>query len=246
MFFKPMVACIMLSAVAPMASASTVSVINAHHDITEHRSGGLIERGYTTNLFKHQPRGWDAAISTGDTIVVEQRGVDGSNTADVQEFLNAGGRIILLGDDSDITVDFYNDIFGTSISFNAPTVSTSWSQTEAVLGTEFEDGAETLRFADSVYATTDALAAGSEIYYEGETGAQVFRSVFGAGDLFYIGWDFCCGATQDVYDDYYDVLESAIGNSAIVAPVPLPASLPLMVLGLGGVAVVARRKRRTV
>ena len=241
---KKMIAGLMLSVLAPVASASTVSVINAHHDITEHRSGGLIERGYTTNLFKHQPRGWDAAIAAGDTIVVEQRGVDGSNTADVQDFLTAGGRIILLGDDSDITVDFYNDIFGTSISFNAPIDPTTWSQTEAVLGTAFEDDAETLRFADSVYATTDALAEGSSIYYEGETGAQVFSSVFGAGELFYIGWDYCCGATPDVYDDYYDVLESAIGGRANVAPVPLPASLPLMALGLGGFGLVARRKRQ--
>ena len=242
--FKILIAGLMLSVVAPMANASTVSVINAHHDITEHRSGGLIERGYTTTLFKHQPRGWDAAIAAGDTIVVEQRGVDGSNTADVQDFLNGGGRIILLGDDSDITVDFYNDIFGTSISFDAPIAPTVWSQTEAVLGTAFEDDAETLRFADSVYATTDTLAEGSQVYYEGDTGAQVFSSVFGAGELFYIGWDFCCGATQDVYDDYYDVLESAIGNSAAVAPIPLPASLPLMVLGLGGFGFLARRKRQ--
>jgi hypothetical protein len=238
-----MISGLTFAVLAPMASASTVSVINAHHDITEHRSGGLIERGYTTNLFKHQPRGWEAAIAAGDTIIVEQRGVDGSNTADVQAFLNAGGRIILLGDDSDITNDFYNDIFGTSISFEAPTGPTTWAQTDAVVGTEFEDDVGALRFADSVYATTDELAAGSSVYYAGDTGAQVFSSTFGLGELTYIGWDFCCGATPDVYAEYYEVLESAIGASRNVAPVPLPAGLPLMLLGLGGVGLVARRKR---
>jgi hypothetical protein len=224
-----------------MASALTVSVINGHHDITEHRSGGLIELGYTTNVFKHQPRGWEGAIAAGDTIIVEQQAVAGSNTADVQEFLNKGGRIILLGDDTTATTDFYNDIFDTAISFTAPTTPTSWTQTTAVQGTSFADDTEELRFASSVYATTDRLAEGSSVFYEGDTGAQVFRSSFGAGDLFYIGWDFCCGATPDVYADYYEVLESAIGYDR-VATVPLPASLPLMMLGLGGFGLLARRK----
>lgn len=235
---------LILSVLAPMASASTVSVINGHHDITEHRSGGLIELGYTTNVFAHQPRGWDAAIAAGDTIVVEQRAVNGSNTADVQAFLSGGGRIVLLGDDSDITVDFYNDIFDTAIQFDAPVETTSWQRTQATVGTTFEDDTAELGFASSVYATTDALAAGSSVLYEGETGAQVFRSVFGEGDLFYIGWDYCCGASRSVYADYYEVLESAIGFNQVAA-VPLPTSLPLMLAGLGGFGLLARRRRKT-
>ncbi|MGB3245626.1 MAG: VPLPA-CTERM sorting domain-containing protein [Sulfitobacter sp.] len=234
---------------APVANASTVtiagtvSVINGHHDITEHRSGGLNALGYITNVFSHQPRGWTAAIGAGDVIVVEQQGVDGSNTAQVQDFLTGGGRVIMLGDNSSLTTNFYNGIFGTSISFGAPTDPTTWSQTSAVVDTTFADDAAILDFASSVFPTSSTLAAGSTVFYEGDTGAQVFRSTYGAGDVFYIGWDYCCGGTRETYADYYQVLESAIAFDRVAA-VPLPASLPLLLAGLGSLGLVRRLKCR--
>ncbi len=233
---------------ADAADAASVSVMNGDHDVITN-GPGLASFGHTSTLFQDSLTGHSDAIAAGNTIIIEERGLDAASVAAYQSFMNAGGRVILLGSYFTTGETFFNNVFGTSIDFadagggccgGAP-----FNQTAAVAGTTFAGGPASLETPSSTHRVLSGLPGGAEVFYENGVGeAVVFRMTLGAGDLFYMGWDYCCGnSTQEAA--YYDVLDSAIRFDDGTPPaVPLPAGGILMLSGLVGLGALRRRKQQ--
>ncbi|WP_425041065.1 VPLPA-CTERM sorting domain-containing protein [Primorskyibacter sp. S187A] len=95
----------------------------------------------------------------------------------------------------------------------------------------------------------DAAGTARISFFSGTTLLNSFENTTtGIGGIFY-GWD--AGAdliTRVLVEDLsptngriLEIDDLHTGNSAVTAPVPLPAGLPLMLLGLGGLAVMRRK-----
>lgn len=235
------------------SQAATVSLMDGAHDM-EFGDGceppgcvdsgpGLFGLGHTTTKFSGDYTG---AIAAGpDVLIIEQ---DAHSTAasvitGLTSYMTGGGRVILAGDsDAD---GFINALFGSSVAISFST-GTYALDAGAAAGTTFEGGPASLGSPSSSHAVSaGALPGSSEVFYSGTGGDQVFRTAVGAGDFFYIGWDFCCSGGPGTLDGYYDVLESAITFGS-ASPVPAPAPLGLLALGLMGVIAINRRKARQV
>lgn len=199
--------------------------------------------GHTTTLYGNSATSYADAIAAGNTIITEQFSVSSAPIADLLSFMNTGGRLIALGD-SFIDTQLINPLFGTSLTIGSNPSAANWTKTAAAAGTTFADDPNAINWVSSTHSVVaGALPAGSTTFYDDPTwGTQVFRTAVGMGDFFYIGHDYCCGAF-DREDTYLAVLDSAIRFSDSSVPIPLPAGLPLLLGGLGGLALF-RRKRQ--
>ena len=154
--------------------------------------------------------------------------------------MSAGGTVIILGGNNSIT----NTLFGMTESYAfAGADLESFGKTAAATGTTFADDAATLRGLSSHHEVTSSVPAGITVYYGTPGNEIVFGKGVGAGSLFYLGWDYCCGGSLAQGNDWYGVLDSAIAFDS-TAVIPLPAGLPLMLAGLGACGILARRRRQ--
>lgn len=235
---------------AASAHAATVSVMDGDHNVIDQGGSGpnLAEYGHTASLFTDSASGHAAAIAAGNIIIVEERAADAAAAADYAAFISGGGRVILLGSFYATTETLFNGIFGSSTDFigegGSPCCgSGSYEITGEAAGTTFDGGPASLGSPSSVHPVASGLPGGAEVFYENSGGsAAVFRMTLGAGDLFYMNWDYCCGSATEERA-YYDVLDSAITFEGASAAVPLPAAGWMLIAGLGGIAAVRRRRR---
>ncbi|MGD2118291.1 MAG: hypothetical protein PVG66_08030 [Chromatiales bacterium] len=224
-----------------------LNVIDGSHDVINGSSNSttsLVTLGHTSTLLSDSASGWSTATSESKTIVVEQDASDNANISDVQSFLSSGGRMIVLGGSDEFIGSFIDQIFGwsTTTAFNASGVPFS-KVVANVTGTTFEDDPATIYGLNSHHEITNGTPAGAEVFYQGATGAAVIRATYGLGDLFYLGYDFCCGGTTEQANDWYTVLDSAINFAETENGVPVPAPLALMGLGLAGLRLNQRRMK---
>ena len=229
---------------ATPASAVVISQMDGTHDVVNGASGtdpGTAGLGHTVTLHTDNAGGWAAALGGGaPVIIVEQDGADSASSAAVNAWVSGGGRLIMLGGGgAESGMILLNSMFGTAMvpAFSGP--SGTFAKTAAAAGTTFADDAMTLLGLSSHHEIlSGALPAASTVFYSGGGFPIAFRTTLGAGDVIYLGYDYCCGGTQPQRDDWYGVLDSAITFNAV----PEPGTLALFGLGLAGLGV-ARRKR---
>ncbi|MHC4957656.1 MAG: PEP-CTERM sorting domain-containing protein [Planctomycetota bacterium] len=229
-----------LESSASLANADPISVIRGHHPVdtgTHSGSVGLIGLGHTTTVFTDDAGGWAGALALDDTIVVEQR------IADVTAWVSSGNRLIILGDFTGTSnIELLNGVLSASMTVDALGADLEpFAQTAAAAGTTFADDAATLFGLSSHHEVLSGLPGDATTFYEGAGDAIVFRSAVGDGDVFYIGWEHCCGGSIDQGNDWYGVLDSAIAFSSPSVPEPGTVSMVLAALACGGFLVRRRR-----
>ncbi|MHC4952568.1 MAG: PEP-CTERM sorting domain-containing protein [Planctomycetota bacterium] len=232
---------------APIADAAPVSIMRGDHpvDTAVHSPAGTVGldgRGWTTTVHTDDAGGWAAALAGGAPIVVEQRGADFAGLGAVSAWVGAGNRLVILGDFGGLSnTNLLNGLVGGAMTFDAAGADFEpFAKTAAAAGTTFADDAATLFGLSSHHEITSALAPGGTTYYSGAGDPIVARWSVGAGDVFYVGWDFCCGGTAAQANDWYGVLESSLTFSAV--PEPGMLSMLLAAFAFGGFVY---RRRRT-
>ncbi|MGP6088227.1 VPLPA-CTERM sorting domain-containing protein [Antarctobacter jejuensis] len=227
------------------ANAATVGVIDGTHNViggTNSGHLGLDGLGHTSILYTDTSTGYSAALASGvDFLIIEQDAEDAAPIAALQSFMSAGGRIIQLGGSGS---GFHNALLGGAISYTySYDPSRTWAKQAATAGTSFADDPASIAGLSSYHSVTSGLPAAATVFYGGPGDEMVYSVNYGSGDFFYLGWDFCCGGTDAQANDWYAVLDSAIEYQGSVSPVPLPAGLPLALVGLGALGFVSRRRK---
>jgi hypothetical protein len=238
---------LVLGVLAPFAAAAPISVINGDHDVINGTLAGhvgLNGLGHTSTLYADTAGGWGAALAKTDTIVVEQEAAGGSSHAAVAAWVSAGNRLIILGSYDfgfGENVALLNGVLGTTMSTESAGADLEpFAKTAAAAGTTFADDAATLFGLSSHHEVVSGFPGGLTTYYAGAGDPIVFRATLGSGDVFWVGWDYCCGGTDAQANDWYGVLDSAIAFSSV--PEPGMMSMALAGLVFGGFLV--RRRRR--
>jgi hypothetical protein len=233
---------LVLGVLAPIAAAAPISVINGDHDMINGTLAGhvgLSGLGHTSTLYADTIGGWTAALAKTDTIVVEENGADGIGAAAVTAWIAAGNRLIISGGwRSNLTL--MNGVLGTAMTTAIVGGDFEpFAKTAAAAGTTFADDAATILGLSSHHEVESGLPGGVTTFYAGAGDPIVFRTTVGSGDLFYVGWDFCCAGTAAEGNDWYGVLDSAIAFS-----VPEPGMMSMALVGLVFGGFLVRRRRR--
>ncbi len=172
------------------------------------------------------------------------------------QFVNAGGCLILTGDHGDGEDEFLNNTFGYSVGIT--TVSLDSADTFSIQpgadGTAFPGGPAVLASADLTAAFSNTPGS---IIYDGAIGVGVFTDGFGEGTVNAIGWDYCCpgsGTIEGQILDWYEVVNRAFDQctgsiGSFSRPIPTLSEWGLIamagILGMIGLFAAMRRRKVT-
>jgi hypothetical protein len=168
------------------------------------------------------------------------------------QFVSAGGCLILTGDHASGESEFLSNTFGYNVGVITVLdgVDTFAIQPGAS-GTEFVGGPATLVAANLTSAFSNTPGT---VIYSGTEGVGVFTSPFGAGTVTAIGWDYCCTPPNDPNEilNWYEVVNRAFDaecQSVVIAfdAIPTLSEWGMIamagILGLAGLLVAAKRRK---
>jgi hypothetical protein len=168
------------------------------------------------------------------------------------QFVSAGGCLILTGDHAGGEDEFLNNTFGYSVGvITVDDGIDTFAIQAGALGTVFAGGPATLVAANltSAFGNTPGT-----VIYSGTKGVGVFTSPFGAGTVTAIGWDYCCTPPNDPNEilNWYEVINSALDVECATVVLTTEAIPTLSewgmiamagILGLAGLLVAVKRRK---
>ncbi|MEO6137530.1 MAG: hypothetical protein ABIP11_02545 [Luteimonas sp.] len=185
------------------------------------RSQSLAALGYDFTEFTPDDAGWAAALSGGDgpfdsIVVGEQQSsysISAGTQSSIAAYVSNGGKVVIVGDHN-ASLSFLNPVFNysavESYGCNSGEDINSSLNPVLVVHSGFASGAPNLRnlSCTSAIVSSSLPVSARKIYRTpGNTGA--FTTSYGAGQMIWLGWDYCCGS-KSFEDDWYFVLASAL------------------------------------
>ena len=240
---------------AGQASGATITLqtFDAQPSLSSTQGAGL---WYTD---RYAPAGFQSVMFQGDNrLMLSLSSSDGglarpSNFG--SGFYNTQGRKYDIGGATDLSVDFYLDpLFQSATGRIAGLWGTALGGTNAISAypiLEFANGA--FQFWDGAMfqnaAASFTYGTFVNLRIELDTNADLFRFSVGGSSVGTIGangsvqigngmlqgYNTANGVDRDIYFDNF--------MASNVAPVPVPAALPLMMIALAGLGLVGRRRR---
>jgi hypothetical protein len=227
----------------PFPSTLDFLSVKGKHEIT---SLDLID-GNVQNVF-------DGDFGAFDAIVVSEsidEKLSPESYALFNEYVSAGGCLILTGDHGEGEAEFLNNTFGYTVQVLDTTDKVdTFSIQPGAIGTAFAAGPGNLTAAD--LTTAFGNTPGKEIY-TGALGVVVFTDEFGEGTVNVIGWDYCClddpgSNTRDQILDWYEVVNRAFEQCQPTPPPTIPTLSEWGLIAMAGVlgifGLLAARRRR--
>ena len=154
--------------------------------------------GFTVSTFTDfSAAGFQAALAGRDVLVIPEQHVAslasvlGTAAGDaIENFVAAGGNLIVHGEQSGRDVALVNAIFGTSIASTSFTRGTTSFRTASADGT-FANDALSLAWLDRTSAwLTSSLPTDARSIYAANGATSVAAFGHGAGEVVLMGWDF--------------------------------------------------------
>jgi hypothetical protein len=168
------------------------------------------------------------------------------------QFVSAGGCLILTGDHAGGESEFLSNTFGYDVGvITVDDGIDTFAIQPGASGTVFAGGPATLVAANLTSAFSNTPGT---VIYSGTEGVGVFTSPFGAGTVTAIGWDYCCTPPDDPNEilNWYEVVNRALDVEC--APVTFAFdAIPTLsewgmiamagVLGFAGLLIAIRRRK---
>ncbi|MGH7849152.1 MAG: IPTL-CTERM sorting domain-containing protein [Thermodesulfobacteriota bacterium] len=174
------------------------------------------------------------------------------------QFVSAGGCLILTGDHGEGEDEFLNNTFGYSVGITTTSEdpADTFSIQPGAAGTAFPGGPASLASADLTAAFSNTPGS---VIYNGAIGVGVFTDGFGGGTVIAIGWDYCCTDgpgtnTEGQILDWYEVVNRAFdectgSTGSFSRPIPTLSEWGLIamagILGIFGLFAALRRRKVT-
>ncbi|EPX82357.1 hypothetical protein Salmuc_04082 [Salipiger mucosus DSM 16094] len=186
---------------------------------------------------------WAAAMTGVDALLIPELErsaltLDSATRSDVADFVGSGGNLVVSASYANNEAALLNAIFGWSLTGGSG--SGAMQLQSAAAGTDFAGGPATLASLNGTYdLLLSSLPSSATAIYADSNSARVFSAEVGAGSVTFLAYDW--------YDTATDADWGAVLNTALnvdVSPVPLPAGLPLLLAGLGGLVALRRRQSR--
>jgi hypothetical protein len=192
-------------------------------------------------------------FGTFEAVVISEsiNGLSPGSYTLFNQFVSAGGCLILTGDHASGEDEFLNNTFGYSVGVIDVQIGVdTFSIQPGASGTPFAGGPASLLAANQTSAFSNTPGA---IIYEGTTGVAVFTDEFGEGTVTAIGWDYCCTPPNDPNEilNWYEVVDRALSApcatfTPAANPIPTLSEWGLIamagILGIFGLLAARRRK----
>lgn len=213
----------------------------------------VIDLGYTISQYITDIDNFTTDLAGIDILLIPEteigefdNDITPANATAIRDFVNNGGVLIHFGGSAfsnsggSNSSDNLNTIFGFSLSESGfmSVGSTSILPAETA-GTCFESGASTLDNQSGTHLLINTLPEGSKCFYkDANDETSVVTIPFGAGSIFYLGWDWYRGGPGCTLEDsgWSNVLDCAIKSGPItgsLVELPVMNNLLMLVFFLG-------------